>query len=61
MALTNAEKQASWRERNLKKTKTAPSCSSVHFRRQHQGAAQADRPSQGLLGNVSHQEVGSER
>jgi hypothetical protein len=33
---------------------------SVHFRRQHQGAAQAHRLSQGLPGDVSHQGVGGE-
>jgi hypothetical protein len=59
MALTDAEKQASWRERNLK-NENGTSARSVHFRRQHQGAAQADRLSQGLIGNVSHQGVGGE-
>jgi hypothetical protein len=45
MALTNAERQARRRERHLKSEMAV--VRSVHFRRQHQGAAQADRPSQG--------------
>ena len=61
MALTNAEKQASWRERNLKNENGNKLGAQFIFRRQHQGAAQADRLSQGLLGNVSHQGVGGER
>jgi hypothetical protein len=59
--LTNAEKQASWRERHPKNEKWNQVARSVHFRRQHQGAAQADRLSQGLLGDVCHQGVGGER
>jgi hypothetical protein len=50
-----------WRERNLKKRKRHQVARSVHFRHQHQGVPQADRPSQGSLGNVSHQGVGGER
>jgi hypothetical protein len=48
MAVTNAEKQASWRERNLK-NENGMKLRSVHFRCQHHGAAQADRLSQELL------------
>jgi hypothetical protein len=45
VALANAQKQASWRDRHLKKRKQV--ARSVHFRRQHQGAAQTDRQSRG--------------
>jgi hypothetical protein len=60
MALTNAEKQASWRERDLKNENGTKLRAQFIFDAQHQGAVQADRLSQGLLGDVSHQGVGGE-
>jgi hypothetical protein len=56
MALTNAEKQASWRERNRKSENGAK------LRAQFISTSalwrSSDRLSQGLLGNVSHQGSG---
>jgi hypothetical protein len=61
MALTNAEKQARWRERHLKNGKDTKLRAQFIIFDANRGAAQADRLSQGLLGNVSHQRVGGER
>jgi hypothetical protein len=54
MPLTNAEKQASWRERNLKNENGTRRAQFI-FDASTRGAAQADRLSHGLLGDVSHQ------
>jgi hypothetical protein len=47
MALTDAETHAYWRESHLKNENGKQVARSVHFRRQHLGAAQADCLSQG--------------
>jgi hypothetical protein len=59
MALTNAEKQASRRERNLKNENGTKLRAQFIFDASIRGAAQADRLSQRLLGDVSHQSVTS--
>jgi hypothetical protein len=57
MALTNAEKQATRRERNLKNENGIKLRAQFIFDAAPRGAAQADRLSQGLLGNVCHHGV----
>jgi hypothetical protein len=49
MPLTNAEKQAELARARSEKRKRHHVARSVHFRRQHHGAPQADRLSQELL------------
>jgi hypothetical protein len=61
MALTNAKKQASSRERNLKNKNDTKLRAQFIFDASTRGAAQADCLSQGLLGSFSHQGVGGER
>ncbi len=51
----------SWRERELKNENGTKLRAQFIFDASTGGAGQADRQSQGLLGNVSHQGVGGER
>jgi hypothetical protein len=60
MAVTNAEKQASWRERHMKNENGTKLHAQFIF--ESRTRAQLKRiASQGLLGDVSHQGVGGER
>jgi len=61
MALTKAEKQARWRERHLNNENGTKLHAQFIFDASNQGVDQADRLSQGLLDDVSHQGVGGER
>jgi hypothetical protein len=61
MALTNAEKQASWRERNLKNENGTKLRAQFIFDASTKAQLKRIAYHKGLLGNVSHQGLGGER